>query len=134
MSDLDRRTFLSAALASLGLTALAGGRLTGFAQGTAKPYRIDIHHHFGPPVWVDVVKGRPLLQPANTTWTPAKSIEDMDRGAVAASGYDARRFAGCATYPVTSRSNPAMLGIFRGVARSRILPTFKSRWICAPMP
>jgi predicted TIM-barrel fold metal-dependent hydrolase len=31
------------------------------------------------------VKGRPLLQPANTTWTPAKSIEDMDRGGVAAS-------------------------------------------------
>jgi predicted TIM-barrel fold metal-dependent hydrolase len=31
------------------------------------------------------VKGRPLLQPANTTWTAAKSIEDMDRGSVAAS-------------------------------------------------
>jgi len=30
------------------------------------------------------VKGRPLLQAANTTWTPAKSIEDMDRGSVAA--------------------------------------------------
>ena len=30
------------------------------------------------------VKGRPLLQPANTTWTPEKSIEDMDRGGVAA--------------------------------------------------
>jgi predicted TIM-barrel fold metal-dependent hydrolase len=58
-----------------------------FAQGAAqaKPYRIDIHHHFGPPVWVAEVKGRPLLQAANTTWTPAKSIEDMDRGAVAAS-------------------------------------------------
>jgi predicted TIM-barrel fold metal-dependent hydrolase len=30
------------------------------------------------------VKGRPLLQPANTRWTPAQSIEDMDRGGVAA--------------------------------------------------
>ena len=30
------------------------------------------------------MKGRPLLQPANTTWTPEKSIEDMDRGGVAA--------------------------------------------------
>ena len=60
--------------------------LVAFAQGTtgAKPYRIDIHHHFGPSVWVNEVKGRPLLQPANTTWTPAKSIEDMDRGGVAA--------------------------------------------------
>src|SRR5712691_9481066 len=74
MSDIDRRTFLSTILVA-------------FAQGTvaAKPYRIDIHHHFGPSVWVNEVKGRPLLQPANTTWTPAKSIEDMDRGGVAAS-------------------------------------------------
>jgi len=30
------------------------------------------------------VKGRPLLQPANTRWTPAQSIDDMDRGGVAA--------------------------------------------------
>jgi len=74
MSDIDRRTFLSTLLVA-------------FAQGNtaAKPYRIDIHHHFGPSVWVNEVKGRPLLQPANTTWTPAKSIEDMDRGGVAAS-------------------------------------------------
>src|SRR5438128_7095648 len=87
MTDLDRRTFLGTALASLGLAAIAGDRLMAFPQGTAaaKLYRIDIHHHFGPPVWVAEVKGRPLLQPANTTWTPAKSIEDMDRGGVAAS-------------------------------------------------
>jgi predicted TIM-barrel fold metal-dependent hydrolase len=82
MTDLNRRTFLSAALASIGMTAVKG-----LAQGTTavKPYRIDIHHHFGPPAWVAEVKGRPLLQPANTTWTAAKSIEDMDRGGVAAS-------------------------------------------------
>src|SRR6476646_10248421 len=75
MSEVDRRTFLSAVIASV------------FAQSTTatKPYRIDIHHHFGPPVWVSEVKGRPLLQPANTTWTAMKSIEDMDRGSVAAS-------------------------------------------------
>src|SRR6185295_14940671 len=79
MADLDRRTFLGAALAALAVKA--------FGQGTAaaKPYRIDIHHHFGPPAWVKEVQGRPLLQPANTTWTAAKSIEDMDKGGVAAS-------------------------------------------------
>ena len=83
----DRRTFLSAALASLSVGAITGGSLKSFAQGAgpAKPYRIDIHHHFGPQVWVAAVKGRPLLQPANTTWTPEKSIDDMDRGGVAAS-------------------------------------------------
>ena len=87
MTGLNRRHFLSTAIASMGITALYGSRLQGFAQGTAsaKPARIDIHHHFGPPVWVDAVRGRPLLQPANTTWTVAKSLEDMDRGSVAAS-------------------------------------------------
>jgi len=57
---------------------------TAQAAPPARPYRIDIHHHFAPPAWVTEVKGRPLLQPANTTWTPEKSIEDMDRGGVAA--------------------------------------------------
>src|SRR5213593_1824600 len=87
MIDCDRRTFLTGALASLGLAATADARrLAAFAQGAAPagPRRIDVHHHFAPPAWVAEVKGRPLLQTANTTWTPAKSIEDMDRGGVAA--------------------------------------------------
>jgi predicted TIM-barrel fold metal-dependent hydrolase len=87
MTNEDRRTFLTAALVSISLGAMAGTRFASFAQGpaAAKPFRIDIHHHFGPAVWVAAVKGRPLLQAANTTWTPEKSIEDMDRGGVAAS-------------------------------------------------
>jgi 6-methylsalicylate decarboxylase len=89
MIDVDRgrRRLLTGALASLGLAATASAsRLAAFAQAVApaKPRRIDIHHHFAPPAWVVEVKGRPLLQTANTTWTPAKSIEDMDRGGVAA--------------------------------------------------
>jgi predicted TIM-barrel fold metal-dependent hydrolase len=78
MVHLDRRAFMRSTLASFGVAALQ--RVT----PSIKPYRIDIHHHFGPPAWVEAVKGRPLLQPANTTWTPEKSIEDMDRGSVAA--------------------------------------------------
>jgi predicted TIM-barrel fold metal-dependent hydrolase len=89
MSVLDRRTFLTAALASLGATAAAGrDRTTLAAQPPAgssdSPRRIDMHHHFAPPAWVADVKGRPLLQPANTRWTPEQSIADMDRGGVAA--------------------------------------------------
>lgn len=75
---IDRRTFLNGALAAMAI------RLTGAQTAATRRYRVDIHHHFGPPVWVNEVKGRPLLQPANTTWTAAKSIEDMDRGDVAA--------------------------------------------------
>ena len=88
MTDLNRRSFLSSAVASLGLAAtVRGSRLSAFAQAAAAPAkanRIDVHHHFAPPAWVAEVKGRPLLQTANTTWTPAKSIDDMDRGGVAA--------------------------------------------------
>jgi predicted TIM-barrel fold metal-dependent hydrolase len=83
MTDLDRRRVVTSLIASLGATAVAGDHLDLFAQSSSAR-RIDMHHHFAPPAWVTEVKGRPLLQPANTTWTPAKSIEDMDRGGVAA--------------------------------------------------
>ena len=112
MIDLDRRSFLTGAMTSLGLAATASvDRLAAFTQGAAaaRPRRIiDMHHHFAPPAWVAEVKGRPLLQAANTTWTPAKSIEDMDRGGVAAA--------------VVSITNPGMwfgdLAVTRRVARA----------------
>ncbi len=87
MTDLDRRSFLTTAAASLGLAAAGADPFAAFAQTATpvRPHRIDIHHHFAPPAWVSEVKGRPLLQPANTKWTPAQSIEDMDRGGVAVS-------------------------------------------------
>jgi 6-methylsalicylate decarboxylase len=86
MTDLDRRSFLTTAIASLGLVASSGDLRAAMAQASraARPHRIDIHHHFAPPAWVSEVKGRPLLQAANTKWTPAQSIDDMDRGGVAA--------------------------------------------------
>src|SRR5215467_7172530 len=81
MTPLDRRHFLTGALATL--AASVGGR-RGLAAGQPAALRpIDVHHHFAPPAWVSEVRGRPLLQPANTTWTPEKSIDDMDRGGVA---------------------------------------------------
>src|SRR5580765_2094139 len=85
MTDIDRRSFLSTAIASLAMASVGGDRAAAFAQAaSARTRRIDIHHHFAPPAWIVEVKGRPLLQTANTNWTPAKSIEDMDRGGVAA--------------------------------------------------
>ena len=86
MVDCDRRRFL-VSLSSLGLAAAAGVDLAAmFAQAgsAAAAGRIDIHHHFAPPSWIAEVKGRPLLQPANTRWTPEQSIDDMDKGGVAA--------------------------------------------------
>jgi 6-methylsalicylate decarboxylase len=81
MTPLNRRQFLTGAIATL--AASAGGRRLLAGQPAASLRAIDVHHHFAPPAWVSEVRGRPLLQPANTTWTPEKSIDDMDRGGVA---------------------------------------------------
>lgn len=85
MADLDRRSVLAGMLATLG-SSVAGRteplapRLQTAAAGRR---RIDVHHHFAPPAWIAEVRGRPLLQAANTAWTPAKSIDDMDKGGTA---------------------------------------------------
>jgi predicted TIM-barrel fold metal-dependent hydrolase len=86
MHRCDRRHFITAALAALGATATRPPSVLGAAlQAPALPGRcIDVHHHFAPPAWVTAVRGRPLLQPANTMWTPEKSIEDLDRAGAAA--------------------------------------------------
>ena len=85
MTQLDRRAFLASAVGALSL-ASGDSRNSVFAhgQGRANLRRIDVHHHFAPPAWVTAVAGRPLLNAANTKWTPAMSIEDMDWGGVAA--------------------------------------------------
>jgi predicted TIM-barrel fold metal-dependent hydrolase len=86
MTDLDRRAFVRGTLASLGLASLAGldaGSLSAQAP-PSRGKRIDVHHHFAPPAWVAEVKGKPLLQAANTRWTAEQSIEEMDKGGVAA--------------------------------------------------
>jgi predicted TIM-barrel fold metal-dependent hydrolase len=88
MTDVNRRRLLHGLLASGGLAAIGAPAALARPQTPSPapptPFRIDIHHHFAPPAWVGAVKGKPLLQPANTSWTPAKSIDDMDRGGVAA--------------------------------------------------
>ena len=45
------------------------------------PHRIDVHHHIVSPGFTDELKS--LLQPPTLNWTPARSIEDMDRAGVA---------------------------------------------------
>ena len=82
---MDRRTFLTAVLGATGAARFSQG-IAAVQQSTSagNPRRIDVHHHFAPPAWIADVKGRPLLQPANTRWTAEQSIDDMDRGGVAA--------------------------------------------------
>jgi predicted TIM-barrel fold metal-dependent hydrolase len=78
---MKRRTFLAGVAGfPFAARAMAGAQ----GAGAGGPRRIDMHHHFAPPAWIAGVAGRPLLQPANTRWTPEQSIDDMDRGGVAA--------------------------------------------------
>ena len=84
---ISKRDFLGRlAVATLGTLAVDGSRLSNARAQTAiagKPHRIDVHHHFSPPRWIAEVRGREMLQRANTEWTPARSVEDMDRAGVA---------------------------------------------------
>jgi 6-methylsalicylate decarboxylase len=83
----NRRGFVASGLAALGAglgapAALAQDRTPAIADAR----RIDIHHHLAPPRWIaDVVVGHQTGQRPLADWTPARSIEDMDRGGVATS-------------------------------------------------
>jgi predicted TIM-barrel fold metal-dependent hydrolase len=53
------------------------------AQTAAKPFRIDVHHHYTSPALLAMMKGRRTNQTFNENWTLAKSLEAMGQGGVA---------------------------------------------------
>ena len=73
---LSRRGFLCATAASAGAALLPA---RAFAQATAPASRIDTHHHFYPP---EVKKFGGMGGPLTDNWTPAKSLEEMDKNGV----------------------------------------------------
>ncbi len=77
--ELSRLAFLSGA-AALGLACERG---IASAQVPTRPVasRIDVHHHYVPPKYLAAV-GSAGLAPPILSWTPAKSLEDMDNGGV----------------------------------------------------
>ena len=85
-----RRGFLSQ-LAALGAAAMLPGGES-FAQSAqahavqtarGKPFRIDVHHHLIPPSYLAEMASRRVG--STVGWTPAKSIEDMDKSGIAVS-------------------------------------------------
>ncbi len=52
-------------------------------MANAAPHRIDVHHHISPPAYIAELdpKGIPLTRETRD-WTPAQSIELMDKGGV----------------------------------------------------
>ena len=87
LANFDRRAFVMHGLATIGLGSLAaaGLRPIGPALAQARPHRIDVHHHIAPPTYVTEIAGRKLILPPTRDWTPARSIEDMDKAGVATS-------------------------------------------------
>lgn len=83
-SAIDRRGFVAGA-AALGAFAASGLALFPQAQAQAAPHRIDVHHHISPPTYLDAVKKAKLDNPPMASWSPQKSIDDMDRAGVATS-------------------------------------------------
>lgn len=60
----------------LGGAALFAGSGAGAAD---KPRRIDVHHHVVAPAYLAAVTAARMANPPMTNWTPAKSLEDMDK-------------------------------------------------------
>ncbi len=74
-------------LATLGAVA-ASAALPVMAQAPANPRRIDVHHHIWPPEYMTREHDRVLAVTSNVAslqWTPAHSIEEMDKVGIATS-------------------------------------------------
>jgi len=81
---MPRRNFLAGGIAALGLGATAAtlGAPAALAQAPATKTRIDVHHHYVPPVHADAMAtrragGRP------PKWSPQMSLEEMDKSGIA---------------------------------------------------
>src|SRR3974377_1645605 len=75
--QLQRRTFLQA------LDAVGAERLARAADTPEKAHRIDIHHHLFPPSYSAAIVT--LGQPPSPKWTPAISLEEMDKNGISLS-------------------------------------------------
>jgi predicted TIM-barrel fold metal-dependent hydrolase len=83
--DNGRRTFLTG-LAALGAGAIVAGCRSAAPAPSAAiasgPQRIDVHHHIAPPSYLTEIAARRVQEGPLRAWTPARSLEDMDRAGV----------------------------------------------------
>lgn len=84
-SSLDRRKAL-ATLGALGASAVLPDWLSRAQTPAypARPFRIDVHHHFSAPGFIAAISSRKTNQRPLEQWTVEKSLEDMNKSDVAA--------------------------------------------------
>jgi 6-methylsalicylate decarboxylase len=78
----SRRQFMAVAGAAA-LSATAVARAQNTPSNARPPHRVDVHHHFLPPKYVEIARDR-ILSFAPTfahvlKWTPTQSLEVMDK-------------------------------------------------------
>ncbi len=79
VTAVSRRDMLARGTAAL--AAAAGGLATkGFAQNA--PRRIDVHHHFAPPSWLQAMNLIGAASSPIVNWSVQKSLDDMAAGGV----------------------------------------------------
>src|SRR6266700_1106599 len=105
-----RRKFLAASVAALGVGAIpAIGRMApASAQVPAAKTRIDVHHHFVPQFHVDAMMAPGRRAAPTPKWSPASSLEDMDKSGLARqlNDYGAKMV----------RDHPGRFGLFAVIA------------------
>jgi predicted TIM-barrel fold metal-dependent hydrolase len=83
---MNRRSFIAAGTGLALSQAVLGGDV---AAPSATPGRIDVHHHYLPPGYIElarkyVAKTSPAMAGVfGAPWTPERSIEEMDRHGIA---------------------------------------------------
>ena len=78
---LPRRGFLKR-MAGAGAAAVGLGTPTLSRARNAPPRRIDVHHHFLPPLFAETARARGMLIPVLNNLSARSSLEDMDANGV----------------------------------------------------
>jgi hypothetical protein len=80
-NTVSRRRVLGCGAGAVATAAVASFRAKSFAQST--PRRIDVHHHFASPSWLQAMDLISADDPVIANWSVQKSLDDMDKGGVA---------------------------------------------------
>jgi 6-methylsalicylate decarboxylase len=74
---ISRRTVLAGGLAAIASTAPIAR-----TWAAVSPFRVDVHHHYVPPVHADALTAR-RQQGRPPSWTAAQSLDEMDKNGIA---------------------------------------------------